>query len=162
MNKYTNERNIQMLLYLLKENYDKQFDINLKGSYFIAKKYIELYKKNKQIKGNIIFVSSERGSMCDDIPYGLTKVALNSLTEGLSRRFYKSGIRVNAIAPGVTCSNLTKIKRTDDLYTDKASGRVLFPEEIAEITNFILSDYSNCISGEIINCDAGNHIASYY
>lgn len=144
------------------KNYDMQFDINLKGSYFLVKKYIELYLENKQKTGNIIFISSERGSMCDDLPYGLTKVALNSLTEGLSRRFYKSGIRVNAIAPGVTCSNLTKIKKTDDLYTDRASGRILLPEEIAEITNFILSDYSKCISGEIINCDAGNHIANYF
>lgn len=153
------EKNI---LDVTEENYDLQFNTNLKGSYFIAKKYIELYVKHKQKKGNIVFISSERGSMCDDIPYGLTKVAINSLTQGLSRRYYKKGIRVNAIAPGVTCSNLTKYNKEDDLYSDNASGRILLPEEIANVTNFILSDYSKCISGEIINCDAGNHIANYF
>ena len=44
-------------------------------------------------------MSSERGAQCDYLPYGLTKVALNSLTEGLSRKYYKDGIRVNAVAP---------------------------------------------------------------
>ncbi len=150
------------ILDVSEENYDMQFNTNLKSSYFLSKKYIKLFQKSKQKNGNIIFISSERGSMCDDIPYGLTKVAINSLTEGLSRRFYKSGIRVNAIAPGVTCSELTKIKKTDDLYSDKAAGRILMPEEIAEVTNFILSDYSKCISGEIINCDAGNHLPHYF
>ena len=142
------------------DNFELQFDTNLKGAYFISQKYIELFFKYNQKKGNIIFISSERGSMCDDIPYGLTKNAINSLTEGLSRRYYKSGI--NAIAPGVTCSNITKYKKDDDLYSDKAAGRILLPEEIASVTNFILSDYSKCISGEIINCDAGNHISSYF
>ena len=144
------------------ENYDKQFDTNLKGAYFVSKKYIEMFFKAQQKNGSIIFVSSERGSMCDDIPYGLTKVAINSLTEGLSRRFFKDGIRVNSIAPGVTCSNLTGISSEDDLYSNNASGRILLPEEIAEITSFILSDYSRCVSGEIIHCDGGNHIASYF
>lgn len=153
------EKNI---LHVSEANYDDQFNTNLKGAYFISQIYIDLYKKYKLKNGNIIFISSERGSMCDDIPYGLTKVAINSLTQGLSRRFYKDGIRVNAIAPGVTCSDLTKFDKNSDLYAEKAAGRILVPEEIAEITNYILSDYSKCISGEIINCDAGNHIASYY
>jgi len=144
------------------ENFDSQINTNLRGAYFLSKKYIELYKKYKMSSGNIVFISSERGSFCDDLPYGLSKVAINSLTEGLSRRFYKDGIRVNAVAPGVTCSDLTKINKKGDLFAYKAAGRILVPEEIAEVTNFILSDYSKCISGEVINCDAGNHLACYF
>ena len=100
--------------------------------------------------------------MCDDLPYGLTKIAINSLTQGLSRRFYQDGIRVNAVAPGVTCSNLNNINKNGDLYANKSSGRVFVPEEIAEVVNYILSDFSKCISGEIINCDAANHVNSYF
>lgn len=144
-------------------NFDIQFSTNLKSAYFISQYYIDEVFKHNQQDGNIIFISSERGSMCDDLPYGLTKAALNSLTQGLSSRFYKKGIRVNAIAPGVTCSNLNNIDKNGDLCApDKAAGRVLVPEEIAEVVNFILSDSSNCISGEIINCDAGNHISRYF
>lgn len=144
------------------DSFDKQFSINLKGAYFLTQNYINLYVKYKQKKGNVLFVSSERGSMCDDIPYGLTKVSVNSLTQALSMRFYKKGIRVNAIGPGVTCSNLTKRNKDDDLYAEKAAGRILLPEEISNVANFILSDYSSSISGEIINCDAGNHIRCYF
>ncbi len=81
-----------------KEKFEKQIGTNLEGAYFLAKEYIKEIKE-KQLTGNIIFMSSERGAQCDYLPYGLTKVALNSLTEGLSRKYYKDGIRVNAVAP---------------------------------------------------------------
>lgn len=150
------------ILNVSEENFDMQFNTNLKGAYFFSQNYIIQCKKHKQDSGNIIFISSERGSMCDDIPYGLTKVAINSLTKGLSRRFYRDGIRVNAVAPGVTCSDMTNYDKNGDLFLDNTAGRVLLPEEIAEIVNFALSDYSKCISGEVINCDAGKHIASFF
>lgn len=141
------------------DGFEEQFRTNLEGSYFLAKEFIRLNKTDC----NIIFMSSERGMECDDIPYGLTKAALNSLTRGLARRFYQKRIRVNAIAPGVTASEMTGRKADENLYTDGlSSGRFFIPEEIAEIAVFLLSDASKCISGEIINCDAGNHLSSYY
>ncbi len=90
------------ILEVTEENFDKQFSINLKGSYFLSKNYIKKLKENNA-QGNIIFISSERGNKCDDLPYGLIKVAINSLTRGLSRRFYQAGIRVNAVAPRSNC-----------------------------------------------------------
>jgi NAD(P)-dependent dehydrogenase (short-subunit alcohol dehydrogenase family) len=150
------------ILEVSEKNFDDQFDTNLKGAYFASQMYIKLYKEYKMEEGHILFISSERGSMCDDIPYGLTKVAINSLTAGLSRRFYKDGIRVNAVAPGATCSDLTKYDKNGDLFSNNASGRILVQEEIAEITNYILSDYTKCMSGEVINCDSGNHLPSYF
>ena len=81
-----------------KEKFERQIQTNLEGAYFLAKEYIKKIKE-KSLSGNIIFISSERGAQCDYLPYGLTKVALNSLTEGLSRKYYKDGIRVNAVAP---------------------------------------------------------------
>ena len=145
------------------EGFQNQFDTNLKGAYFLAQEYIKKIKEKNQKEGNIIFISSERGKQCDDIPYGLTKVAMNSLVEGMSRRFYKEGIRVNAIAPGITASDMTNIKRDEDLYCDyNASGRFFMPEEIAETVAFMVSDCSKCISGEVIHCDAGNHLNPWF
>ena len=145
------------------EGFQNQFDTNLKGAYFLAQEYVKKIKENNQKEGNIIFISSERGNQCDDIPYGLTKVSINSLVEGMSRRFYKEGIRVNAVAPGITASNMTSIKKDEDLYCDyNASGRFFMPEEVAEIVAFMVSDCSKCISGEIIHCDAGNHLNPWF
>lgn len=145
------------------EGFQNQFDTNLKGPYFLAQEYIKKIKENHQKEGNIIFISSERGKQCDDLPYGLTKVAMNSLVEGMSRRFYKHGIRINAVAPGITASDMTNIKRDEDLYCDyNASGRFFMPEEVAETVAFLVSDCSKCISGEIIHCDAGNHLNPWF
>ena len=151
------------ILNVSEDNFQDQIDTNLKGGYFLIKSYIKKYNELKQKNGNIIFISSERGKQCDDVPYGLTKVAVNSLVEGLSRRFYKNGIRVNAIAPGITASDMTEINKNDDLYCDyNASQRYFIPEEVAEVVTFIASDLSKCISGEIIHCDAGNHLNPWF
>ena len=147
------------------DGFDKQFNTNFRAGYFLAKKFLEMKEKNKEDEGNLIFITSETGNQAYDIPYGLTKAALNSLTQALSRRVYKQGIRVNAIAPGVTVSDMTKdyAEVSDGNYFRKsASDRIFLPEEIAEVACFLLSDASKCISGEIIHCNAGNHIKTFW
>lgn len=102
---------------------------------------------------------SERGLYGDDIPYGLTKVALISYTKGLAKKVVEDGIRVNAIAPGVVATEMTNYDPKGDLYREGAIGkRVLLAEEIAETVAFLLSDAANCISGEVIACNEGNHL----
>ena len=95
----------------------------------------------------------------------MTKAALNTLTRALSRRVYQSGIRVNAIAPGVTQSDMTKdyaVAADGNMTRPCASGRIFLPEEVAEVVCFMLSDASKCISGEIIHCNAGNHLKTFW
>lgn len=151
----------QNIKYVNIEGYEQQFKTNLESSFFLAKAFIERMEGNK--RGNLLFISSERGFQCDDVPYGLTKCAINSLTRGLSRRFYRNGIRVNALAPGITTSNMTGIKDGDNLALDRVvSGRVFLADEVAEVALFLLSDASICISGEVIACDAGEYISSYF
>lgn len=147
------------------ESFDKQFDINFKSNYFLSKYFLEYLENNKAKSGNLIFISSETGNQCYDIPYGLTKASLNSLTRALSRRVYKDNIRVNAIAPGVTKSDMTReYAEAEDgnLYRNCSSDRIFLPEEIAEVACFLLSDSSKCISGEIIHCNAGNHLSVFW
>lgn len=144
------------------EGFDDQFLTNLKGGYFFTQSYIKHYLATEQNEGKILFVSSERGTYCDDLPYGLTKASMNSLVEALSYTYYKSGLNVNAISPGVTATNMTNINKEADLYSNQNSGRFFIPEEVAEVALFLLSDYSKCISGEIVHVNAGNHIRRGY
>ena len=143
------------------KGFEDQIRLNLESTYFLSKLFIS---RNKFIKSsNMLIVSSERGFQCDDVPYGLSKAALNSLTKGIAKRYYRDGIRINAIAPGITTSNMTKMKNDDNLYVDRiSSGRAFLASEIAEVAVFLLSDSSKCISGEVIACDAGNYISSYF
>ncbi len=140
-------------------SWDIQMDTNLKGAYFLIQAFVDQLQTYEDNSGNVIMMTSERGLYCDDIPYGLSKAAINSFTRGLSRRLITKGIRVNAIAPGVTASEMTGYKADENLYREKVCGkRVFLPEEVAEVAVFLLSDASRCISGEVIACDQGNYL----
>lgn len=144
-----------------KDSFDAQFDTNLKSVYFLSQKFLELYENNHQQNGSILFLSSERGVYVDDIPYGLIKASINSLTKGLSFLLRNCDIRINAVAPGITTTDMTGTTR-DNLYSGKyATGRYYLPEEVAEVACFLISDAAKCISGQIIGCDNGYNANSY-
>ncbi len=140
------------------DGFDRQFETNLKAPFFLSQFFIK-YLVNASIKpANLLFISSEMGLYCSDVPYGLGKASLNSLVEGLARRYVNDGIRVNAIAPGVLSNEASDVT-TDDLYRKYSCGqRFIMPEEVAEVASFILSDASNCITGAVIPCNQGNHL----
>lgn len=141
------------------ESFDKQFDTNLKAPYFLSKEFAERFVSSDLESGSILFITSERGFYGDDIPYGLIKASINSLTEGLGRRLIKNKIRVNAVAPGVTASDMTGYDKNGNLYRSQASSeRVYLPEEVAEVACFLLSDAAGCISSHIVPCNNGNHL----
>ena len=135
------------------ESFDKQIATNLKGAFFLTQSFISKLKELKQ-EGNVLFVSSETGNTADIRPYGLTKAAINSLVQGLAYLLAKEGIRVNAVAPGVTSSDMTGFKAEGNLYCSfNHTERVYLPEEVAETACFLLSEASGCISGQIITCN---------
>lgn len=142
------------------EQFDKQFNTNFRGAYFLAQAYVEEVTSSTK-PSDLIFISSETADHCVDIPYGLSKAAINSLIGLLSRRFYRKGVRVNGVAPGVTATDMTKeyadVSDGDYSY-EAASGRLFLPEEVAEVVCFLLSSASRCISGEVIHVNAGNHL----
>lgn len=149
------------------EGFDKQFNTKFRAGYFLGKAFLELKMKESSYheKAQLLYITSETGNQSYDIPYGLANAALNSLVGALSRRVYKNGIRVNAIAPGVTLTDMTKdyADASDgNMYRKCASGRTFLPEEIAEVANFLIGAASKCISGEIIHCNAGNHLSIFW
>lgn len=140
------------------ESFDRQFNTNFRGPFFLTQRLMTHMEKNG-VKGHVIFISSETGDMADIRPYGLTKAAINSLVQGLAYNYIKKGIRVNAIAPGVTATNMSHYNPEEDINCPfNPNGRVYLPEEVAEAAVFLLSDASSCISGQIITCNNGKTI----
>jgi NAD(P)-dependent dehydrogenase (short-subunit alcohol dehydrogenase family) len=140
------------------EGFDEQINTNLKACYFLSVEFAKYLKENKS-EGTIINMVSERGLYCDDLPYGLTKAALISFTKGFARRVIKDGIRVNAIAPGVTATEMTGYDENGNLFNEYLCGnRTFLPLEVSELAAFLISDVSNCIAGEVIACDQGNYL----
>lgn len=140
------------------EGFDAQIATNLKGGFFLTQSFTRLLLKEKR-KGNVLFVSSETGETVDIRPYGFTKAAINSMVQGLAYLFISQGIRINAVAPGVTASDMTGLSSDGNLYLPyNATERVYLPEEVAETACFLLSDASGCISGQVIVCNNGKTI----
>lgn len=142
------------------KQFDEQFDTNLKGAFFLTQCFIEncKQKKTEGIK-KILFTSSETSMTVDERPYGLTKAALNSLVQGLACRYVKNGYRINAIAPGITASEMTGYDPNGDLTLDiNPTKRVFLPEEIAEVASFLCCDASNILNGQILYCNEGKTI----
>lgn len=137
--------------------FDSQFNTNLKGPFFLTQCFIRKCNENNT-KGtkNILFISSETSMTVDERPYGLTKVALNSLVQGLAYRYVNQNYRVNAIAPGVTLSDMVGKTDRDNLYN--GAFRYYLPEEVAEVASFLISDISNCLNGQILLCNEGKTI----
>lgn len=139
------------------KQFDAQFDTNLKGAFFLAQAFVEKTKGREGMK-NILFTSSETSMTVDERPYGLTKAALNSLVQGLAYRFVNDGYRINAVAPGVTVSDMVGGDVDGDLRYGNITHRYYLPEEVAEVASFLLSDVSNCLNGQILVCNEGKTI----
>lgn len=93
--------------------------------------------------------------------YGAAKRALNSLTESAAVTYGPEGIRINAIAPGTTLTEMlhewdTKSPGTiDHLNAQTPLGRAADPTEIAEAAAWLLSDRSSYITGTVLPVDGG-------
>lgn len=137
------------------ESFDKQINTNLKGSFFLTQIFVNLLLEENR-EGNILFISSETGETVDIRPYGWTKAAINSMMKGLAYQLAAKNIRVNAIAPGVTTSEMTGFKEDGNLfYKNGATKRVYLPGEVAETATFLISNQAGCISGQVVVLNNG-------
>lgn len=140
------------------DTFNAQVDTNLKGTFFLTQEFVKLLQSRDE-GGTVLFVSSEAGETADFRPYGFTKAAVNSMVQGLAYLFRKEKIRVNAVAPGITSSDMTGVGKDGNLYSGNyASGRYFMPEEVAETACFLISDAAGCISGQIITCNNASTI----
>lgn len=140
------------------DQFDSQINTNFKGVYFLTQEFVKRYINNGLKSGKVLFISSETSMTVDDRPYGLTKAALNSLVQGLAYRYIKYGIRMNAIAPGVTLSDMIGNKSGNLYAPSQVTSRIYLPEEVAEIAAFLLSEESNLLNGQILVCNEGKTI----
>lgn len=139
---------------------DRLFRVNLLATTELVNSFVNRLMVEGR-HGTIVATGSNRGLIPDAVPYGLSKAALHSFIQGVAREHYKDGIRANVVAPGMTASNINGIDPEGDLalgLTTIGNGRIIRPEEIAEVVLFLLSDRSLCINGAVIPCDLGDSL----
>ena len=117
-----------------------------------------------QGSGSIVNVASRLGQMgiSETAAYSAAKAGLIGLTRALAREFGARGVRVNAVAPGVTVTDMTDglidSEEGRRRLRDFALGRFGRPEEVADAVIFLLSDASALFVGQTLNPNAGGYM----
>jgi NAD(P)-dependent dehydrogenase (short-subunit alcohol dehydrogenase family) len=144
--------------------WDKTFEVNLKG-YFWMTREVSRHVIAREGKASIVNVASIVGMMSAPLQgvYGMTKAAVISMTKTLALELGTSGIRVNAISPGMVDTRLAAaIVGNDTLVKEinerTALKRVAQPEEIAGAALYLASDASSFTTGEVLVVDGGLQI----
>lgn len=143
------------------ENWDKTIAINLKGVWLCMK--YQLPELLKQGSGSIVNCASIAGMIgYQDLPaYVASKHGIIGLTKTAALEFAKSGIRINAVCPGVIktpmIDRLTgNNKEAEDQYASmEPIGRLGRPEEIANAVVWLCSDEASFITGHAMAVDGG-------
>lgn len=135
--------------------FDRVININLKGTFFAARKIIKTMIDYNET-GSIVLISSSRGLEPAWSPYGVSKWGLHGLTLGLAQMCAEYGITVNAIAPGTTATSLIGYTDGDSISSgENRIGRMATAEEVASFTRSIIIEGSPFMTGEIISFSGG-------
>jgi len=142
------------------EEFDKVVAVNLRGNFNVLTAAGRIMTAQKS--GSIVLFSSIRSLVTEpgQSVYGMTKAGIVQLARSAATEWATSGVRVNAIGPGVTDTPLTApIKANPDWYnayaTKSPMNRWARADEMAGPTVFLLSDAASYVTGTILFVDGG-------
>ena len=148
------------------EGFDKVFDLNFKGTILPSMVFAtDMVKKKSGVIINISSMNSYR-PLTKIAAYSAAKAAVNNFTQWLAVHFSKTGVRVNAIAPGFLLTNQNRFLLIDEKtggFTDRGKKiingtpmeRYCVPEELTGTLIYLVSDLSKFVTGVVIPVDGG-------
>jgi len=139
--------------------WDSIMNLNMKGLFFLSQAVARLMKE--QGGGKIINVASVAGITPDILPvYSISKAGVIMATKVMAQQWAQYGIRVNAIAPGLTKTRFSEaLWGNQDILQGALLGtplrRVAEPEEMVGAVVFLASDASSYVTGQVLPVDGG-------
>lgn len=138
------------------ETFRKVFDLNVNA---VMNMIMPVSKIMKQQGSGVILSTSSMVSICGQpggVAYPASKTAINGLTWSLARELAPFGIRVNAVAPGITKTDMVAAlpeTMIQPLIQSIPLRRIGEPEDIANAFLFLASDMASYVTGEILSVD---------
>ncbi|MBS4172586.1 SDR family oxidoreductase [Bacillus sp. FJAT-49736] len=137
---------------------EDMWNIHVHAPMLLTRKLLPKLMKNEA--SHIIFVSSiwgQTGASCE-VVYSTVKGAQIAFVKALSKEVARSGVKVNAVAPGAVKTNMLanfSDMELQELETDIPLGRLADPKEIAGTIAFLLSDEASYITGHVLAVNGG-------
>jgi 3-oxoacyl-[acyl-carrier protein] reductase len=146
---------------MTEEQWDEVLDTNLKGYFNYCRAAAPIFREQKS--GKIVNVTSINGlrGKFGQTNYSASKAGIIGLTKALARELGKSSVNVNAVAPGLTETDMMKDapqQVLDAALAEIVLGRLGKPEEIAAVVAFLCGEAARHITGEVIRVDGGQYI----
>ncbi len=148
----------KMLCDVTEEEWDRMFDVNVKGMFNTVKEAMPhmIHQKNGKII-NISSIWGMVGASCE-VAYSASKAAVIGFTKALAKELGPSGICVNCVAPGVIDTDMNKIHGEDvmeELKEETPLGKIGTTEDVARVIEFLASDKADFITGQVISPNGG-------
>jgi glucose 1-dehydrogenase len=148
-------------LELEEEDFDRVLRVNVKSMFLLGQAVAKSMVAGG-VHGSIVNMSSVNAVLAipTQVPYTVSKGAVNQLTKVMALALAPHGIRVNAIGPGTVATEMTKTIQTDETVRKRIMsrtplGRIGQPSEIAAVAAFLASDDASYMTGQTLYPDGG-------
>lgn len=143
------------------EEYDRVLAVNLKGVFFTMQAALRVMVPRG--RGSVVSLSSTSAFTASSTPmavYDLSKAAVRMLTTAAAREVGRTGVRVNAVAPGTVGTDLVRAVLSEDAIARLEQeripvGRLAEPREIAAAVAWLSSDDASYVTGHTLVADGG-------
>jgi 3-oxoacyl-[acyl-carrier protein] reductase len=144
---------------LTEQDFHRHFDTNVLGAIFATQEAVKAFDGSGGSVINLSTISSTNPSP-NTLLYSASKSAIDTITRELATELAGKGIRVNAIAPGMTetegfAAAGLSAESAKALGFSLPMGRIGQPEDIARVAVFLASDQSGWVTGERISVSGG-------
>jgi len=144
---------------MTENEWNRMMDVNLKGVFLCCQIIMKHMKKTQSGKiVNVASLAGKVGGIFAGASYAASKAGVICLTKSLAKQLAPYGINVNAVAPGVIATDITRKwpeEVKESFLKQIPLGRFGTPEEVAETVAFLVSDGANYITGATIDVNGG-------
>jgi 3-oxoacyl-[acyl-carrier protein] reductase len=144
-------RDIELpLLETTPEEFDRHFAVNARSVAILVQEFAQ---RMPGADGRVVAFTSD--ALTDNVPYGVSKAALDRIVKAAARELGTRGIRANCINPGPTETGWISEELRTEISHRAPLGRPSLPQDSADLVAFLLSQEGGWITGQLLHSNGG-------